>query len=147
MTLEMSDFYPTIQATDKPSPKQAPTITPSPPDRIDLLLDIIEVRQQLKTILEEIADGNLKADKELTARIYIMQQIVYTDKTVLDAMKEAAKIQINNQTNIEANVKVDVKSMLAEYDAFVKRRNMAELHIQSNSSGQPIHTEATTPGN
>lgn len=138
MSLSMQDFYPTIEA--KSTPIQTPTATPSPPapDRIDLMLDIIEIRQQLKAILNQIEDGTLKSDKELTARIYIMQQIVYTDKSVLDALKEGAKIQINNQTNIEANVKVDVKPMLAEYEQLIKEDTVKVRAISANSPTQPI---------
>lgn len=103
MTLEMSDFYP--QTTTETTPKQAPFTPPSPPDRVDLLLDIIEIRQALKELLEQVATGAVKATKELSAQIYIMQQIVYTNKTALDALKEPISVTQNNITQIKHVVK------------------------------------------
>jgi hypothetical protein len=97
------------------SPKQTLKASPSPPDRVDLLLDIITVRQQLKELLAEIAEGSIKADKELSARIYIMQQIVYTNKTALDAMKEPITLTQNNITQIKHVVKF-VKPARAKAD-------------------------------
>jgi hypothetical protein len=87
---------------NKTNPIQPQIATPSPPDRIDLLLDIITVREQLKTLLDMLETGAIKATKELSVQIYILQQIVYTNKTALDALKETnINLIQNNITQVK----------------------------------------------
>lgn len=98
-TLSMADFYPQTTL------KQAPT-APTPPTRIDILLDIYTERERLKTLREQIACGAVKATRELNAEMYITQLILSANKTALEALKENnITLTQNNITQIKHVVK------------------------------------------
>jgi hypothetical protein len=100
----MTDFYPTITASieQKATPEKA-LITPHPPTpttptKIDIIWDLIQERERLKQIREDITTGQRKADKELTAEMYLTQLVISANKTVIDALKET-KINVTNNFN------------------------------------------------
>jgi hypothetical protein len=86
--------------------KQTQT-TPHPPtntpDKIDIIIDLMNEVQRLKQTRENVTDGTRKADNILKAEMYITQLTLSAYKIILDGLKEAAKVQLtqNNQTNIE----------------------------------------------
>lgn len=137
----MSDFYPTITA--EANLKQAPT-NPHPPtktpDKIDIILSLMDEVERLKQIREDVVTGQRQADNILKAEMYITQLGLSAYKIILDGLKEAAKIQINTQNNIEANVKVDVKPMLAEYEQLIaESAGVKAKSVSANSLTQQVH--------
>jgi hypothetical protein len=142
MTLEMADFYPTINATVEKKPAEKAQNTPHPPNRIDVILALMDEVERLKQIREDVVTGQRQADNILKAEMYITQLGLSAYKIVLDGLKEAAKIQLiqNNQTNIEANVKVDVKPMLAEYEQLIAESTGIKAKVVSaNSITQQVY--------
>ena len=120
--------------TTKTSPIQTP-LAPTPPDKIDILIDLMDEVKRLKQIRSEVVEGERKADEILKAEMYITQLTLSAYKIVLDSLKESAKILLtqNNQTNIES-VKIDVKAMLAEYNKLLTPNRVEDKPISSNST-------------
>jgi hypothetical protein len=137
-------LFPVITATPEPktetAPKQTPT-APHPPNRVDVILAVMDEVERLKQIREDVVTGQRQADNILKAEMYITQLGLSAYKIVLDGLKEAAKIQLiqNNQTNIEANVKVDVKPMLAEYEQLFKASRTEKEHLCTNNTVEQVH--------
>jgi hypothetical protein len=144
----MTDFYPQITVTSTPEPPREETtpkqaqITPHPPNRVDVILALMDEVERLKQIREDVVTGQRQADNILKAEMYITQLGLSAYKIILDGLKEAAKIQLiqNNQTTNEVNVKVDVKPMLAEYEQlFTATTRTKTEHICTDNTTKQVH--------
>jgi hypothetical protein len=95
------------------APKQT-QITPHPPSRVDLLIELMDEIAYLKEIRQQVRDGAIEADKKLTAEMYITQITLSAYKTALDAQKEAAKIEFtqNNNTYTQIDISNQVKELI-----------------------------------
>jgi hypothetical protein len=110
------------------TPKQAP-IAPTPPTtptKIDIILDLIDERERLKQIREEVATGARKADKELTAEMYLTQLVISANKTVIDALKET-------NINLTQNNYVDISTQVNEVIRFSRERQCSKNKSQDTS--------------
>jgi hypothetical protein len=88
---------------------QTAQLTPSPPtQKIDILIDLLQERERLKTIRQDVYTGKRKLSKNLSTDLFITQMIISSNKIALEALKETnitltqnnnLSIDITNQTN------------------------------------------------
>lgn len=96
-------------------------LTPHPPTRVDLLIEVMDEITYLKEVRQQVTDGTRQADKTLTAEMYTTQIILSAYKIALDAQKEAAKILLmqNNLTQNNLTLNTDGLSE-AEQNAVIQ---------------------------
>lgn len=83
--------------------KQTPP-TQTPPTKTDILIELIEEREKLKTLRQQLETGKKRPSKQLTALFYTTQLIISANKIILEALKE--NIQINNMGTIDITTEI-----------------------------------------
>jgi hypothetical protein len=100
MTTQQQTQTVTITATIPETTPIQPQYAISPPTKVDLLIDIITEREQLKTLREELKAGSRRVSKTLQLELYLTQIILSADKIALYAIKENI-LTVNNNTQID----------------------------------------------
>lgn len=104
----------------KITPQQPPTIPYPSPTKTDILIDIINEREKLKTIREDLKTGARRARKTLTTELYITQLVLSADKIALIGMKETNINLTQNNLNKTENFDINMDGLTeAEKDAVI----------------------------
>ena len=162
MTLEMADFYPTVTASPQNSPESPIKLSMEArrQEVINLLLkrkDVTEIAKILgvdrKTIYTDFQEW-AKTEQATHLQIewlnqYEMMKVANPEeafaaltKVMMKLVEKQAKLEVNltNQTNIEANVKVDVKPMLAEYEQLLRETTQSQAKsVSANGITQQVY--------
>jgi hypothetical protein len=105
------------QVLTKITPQQA-LITPHPPlepTKTDILIDIINEREQLKALREQLKAGTRRASKTLNMELYLTQLILSANKIALIGIKET-------NINLTQNNYVDISAQVNELIKFSRER-------------------------
>ena len=97
------------EASAKTNPPQT-QLPSTPPSKADILLDIINEREQLKKLREQLKTGVRRASKTLNIELYLTQLILSANKIALLGMKETnITLTQNNYVDISAQVNELIK--------------------------------------
>jgi hypothetical protein len=88
----------------KATPIQTP-LTHTPPNKVDIILEVCKERDYLKTIRQDIETGAQRPSNKLKALLYVTQIIISANKVALDGLKENTINITENNISIHEEIK------------------------------------------
>jgi hypothetical protein len=82
------------------------SLTPTPPSKTDILLQLAELCKYFKQLQKDVHDYKVRASKKLSTELYITQLYMQALKIMLSAYKETT-FNVTNNTNVDISNQVN----------------------------------------